>query len=1547
MKKNLFLMIVLLCAVVQGAWADGGWELVYRQTNTTSANWTALNAGFSTGYTIGTAGTTTYYYATGNLSFTNSTVGGSGLTIRGTVYLYIPSGKTVRCTGAKANDTGITGGGAGVELAAGNTLYLLGDGRLEATGGDGESGNHGDHGEDANFEYNKYCQPGSGGRGGDGGGGGAGIGTRGGNGGAGGAGGSAKRDANEGANKGVAGSPGSNGDTAGSMGTLYVYQGWNLSVVAKGGGAGWFTSARSNRGKNAAEDPGNQYAASGGGGGGTSGNGFAGSDIGTGGGGGGGGGGAAGNSTWRNTASNGFYRVGAGGGKGGEQRDGGYASDGESSELSNPYDAELNNGLVGTYTDSGWEDGNGAAAGGSGGTCGAASKSGAAVTINVVLDDIFKGKGTESAPYIIGSIADWDVFALLVSNGISFNGLFVKLTSDISVSTMVGISETNSFQGTFLGDNKTLTFTKGSAESAFNEEYCAPFRYVKNAVIRNLRVTGDIYTARKFAAGLVARSYGETTFTDCHVTTAIHSSVGGEGTHGGFVALPEGNISFTGCVYTGRLLTTNGTNNCGGFVAWHNSKTFNFTHSLYAPDTTAPADGETTITAGCATFVRGGSPANGSTCYYTETMGTEQGSKVIVLASAPSNFGSMVQDYGTVKVYDNGLLVAGRYYVACDIAGTGIEGDPYTIGSTGDWNTLASYVGYGHTFSGQFVKLGGDISVETMVGTGDTNSFQGTFDGGSHTLTFTKGTAQNVFDEDHCAPFRHVKNAVIKNLHVAGTIYTSAKKAAGIVGESHGALTLTGCRSSIAINSSINGDGTHGGLVSTLSGENNTIIIEGCVFDGSFATTNGTNNCGGFIGWGVYNKPTIKNSLMKPGSVAAGMLNSTFARWYTGNEGIYEPTIDNCYYVSTDNLPTDQGTKAVYSARWSTGNLVQDYGMLKAYQNGILYGDIYYADADKASGGAGSGTEGDPYTIGSANEWNAFANYVSNGGSDFKGQFVKLTADISVSEMVGTSDHRFQGTFLGDGVHTLTFTKGSAQNAFDEPYCAPFRYTDGATIQNLKVAGDIYTAQKFAAGLIAQPGGPTTITNCHVSTVIHSSVSADGGDGTHGGFTAYPQGNVNFTGCVYTGRMFTTTGSTKCGGFVGWHNGKTYTFVNSLYAPDPNITAAANETAITTDCATFVRGGSAGTGCYYTETMGEAQGTQVYATIPENEICKAATICNTALYIMPVCTVSGIEESYSLNNDVEITPVVKYNETSLAFGTDYTATLDGQTVASFPVSPDKMGTYRLILNGAGDYAGSKSFYITLMPSSTEAVTMTDGDTYTIVQDCDVASATYRKTTDRVGKFHSWLVPFDYTIKESDTEKFTFYKINMIANSPDPSLEASDDIWVFVKRMSKDDVLRANMPYVYKPREAVTDYAFTTTTAVLKAKNAGVIAKTETMEDIYNFYATYGNTSATAQDPFYYVNIYGELSYGDAVTVGAFRWIIRVESKYGSEPSYARTLKFFDGEEEETTGIISIENGKLRIDNSSDAWYTIDGVKLDGKPHAKGVYFQNGRKVIIK
>ena len=145
--KKIFLMLALLCTVLQGAWAQANWDAVYKMTQTTSANWTALNSGSTTGQTLGTAGTTTYYYAAGNLSFTNSNAGGSGLTIQGTVYLYVPEGVTVTCTGA--NGSGQTGGGAGIELTAGNTLYLIGQGTVSATGGRAANGGNGGNGDSA------------------------------------------------------------------------------------------------------------------------------------------------------------------------------------------------------------------------------------------------------------------------------------------------------------------------------------------------------------------------------------------------------------------------------------------------------------------------------------------------------------------------------------------------------------------------------------------------------------------------------------------------------------------------------------------------------------------------------------------------------------------------------------------------------------------------------------------------------------------------------------------------------------------------------------------------------------------------------------------------------------------------------------------------------------------------------------------------------------------------------------------------------------------------------------------------------------------------------------------------------------------------------------------------------------------------------------------------------------------------------------------------------------------------------------------------------
>ncbi|MBO7590304.1 MAG: hypothetical protein J6T05_01790, partial [Prevotella sp.] len=119
--------------------------------------------------------------------------------------------------------------------------------------------------------------------------------------------------------------------------------------------------------------------------------------------------------------------------------------------------------------------------------------------ILALLLTVMQGAWAQSLPtdgtdaYTIGSKADWETFCTDVNSGNNYNGKTVKLTANVSgVTTMVGSSENNSFQGTFDGGSHTLTFTIGTSQSAFNEQYCALFRYVRNATIQNLQVAGNI-----------------------------------------------------------------------------------------------------------------------------------------------------------------------------------------------------------------------------------------------------------------------------------------------------------------------------------------------------------------------------------------------------------------------------------------------------------------------------------------------------------------------------------------------------------------------------------------------------------------------------------------------------------------------------------------------------------------------------------------------------------------------------------------------------------------------------------------------------------------------------------------------------------------------------------------------------------------------------------------------------------------------------------------------------------------------------------------------
>ena len=113
-----------------------------------------------------------------------------------------------------------------------------------------------------------------------------------------------------------------------------------------------------------------------------------------------------------------------------------------------------------------------------------------------------------------------------------------------------------------------------------------------------------------------------------------------------------------------------------------------------------------------------------------------------------------------------------------------------------------------------------------------------------------------------------------------------------------------------------------------------------------------------------------------------------------------------------------------------------------------------------------------------------------------------------------------------------------------------------------------------------------------------------------------------------------------------------------------------------------------------------------------------------------------------------------------------------------------------------------------------------------------------------------------------------------------------------------------------------------------------------------FKGTYTKLSYTADTPsILFLGGANTLYYPEnGASIGAQRAYFELSGLAASESTStvrAFALNFGD----DTTGIISIENGKLKIED--DSWYDLSGRKLNEKPVKKGVYVQNGKKVVIK
>ena len=578
---------------------------------------------------------------------------------------------------------------------------------------------------------------------------------------------------------------------------------------------------------------------------------------------------------------------------------------------------------------------------------------------------------------------------------------------------------------------------------------------------------------------------------------------------------------------------------------------------------------------------------------------------------------------------------------------------------------------------------------------------------------------------------------------------------------------------------------------------------------------------------------------------------------------------------------------------------------------------------------------GDTYTIKTANGWGwfCFATNYDLAPDGFSGKVVKLAGNVSSSEMAGKSGHPFKGTFDGQN-YTLTFNRTAADH-----FSAPFHYINGATISNLHVEGTITGGTyESLGGLVGHSEGNITINNCRVSTEISTTVS---GSALHGGVIADWNGTnaiCTVTGCVYDGLIYNPDEAgvtTSCRGFIGWDYGNsgTITFTDCLSAPAAYGTG---KYALGDNCFTFVYPNSEPTynmtNCYYTSILGNRQGRPA-ATTP----------------VAPG----------NLGNAPTDHGMVKGYKNGFLYDGNYYTPKYGDAVVEYRFD-DWNERADVTINGTNNQVTGVNV---VGVNITEEVG-------------NIKSVTYNRPFN-AAQAATVILPFNYICNGNEGGKFFGFKEvvydekahKWVCTMQEPGEEGTNNV----------TTLTANMPYLFMPDDATT-----MTFPNISSMTGGVVTlQTTTANDglyggattdaAWNFHGTYkGKSWAVASNDYGFAAQSGTEAGGGATVdagqfvrfaPGAFIKPMRCYLSYvgTSAPAPAPRMMRAAATDDlpasitvrlvsrsgETTAIGEIDTttGKMTFD--SEAWYTLDGVRLSSKPSTKGIYINNGRKIVIK
>ena len=374
---------------------------------------------------------------------------------------------------------------------------------------------------------------------------------------------------------------------------------------------------------------------------------------------------------------------------------------------------------------------------------------------------------------------------------------------------------------------------------------------------------------------------------------------------------------------------------------------------------------------------------------------------------------------------------------------------------------------------------------------------------------------------------------------------------------------------------------------------------------------------------------------------------------------------------------------------------------------------------------------------------------------------------------------------------------------------------------------------------------------------------------------------------------------------------------------------------------------------------------------------------SSSSFTMPATdvTVNATWRKLLTNTDITIAdiPAQTYNGSAL---TPAVTVTDGTTEltkgTNYTISPEdctNAGDHTITITGIGDYDGNTTKTFTINPKETDygCITYTEtGDaiTTTIVLNGDTETSIVAPTGDITGKVtlnrsftkdtkSTICLPFDVTATNA-AALGKFYQFDGLK-------DGTTDI---VKMVEVTTGLVANTPYIFEPKATCASIDFGEQTI---AASPSASASTSGTSNEFTFQGTYNYKKWQDGDDELTNGIYGFLAKewnnhasgyflkGVAnTTIKPFRAYLkytgtadltntdpatnatRGSTRSGSLPEVIE-IEWVNAKGE-TTGIRSIDNGQWIIDNS---WYSLDGRRLNGKPTKKGLYINNGKKVVIR